>query len=61
MKTELLPDLNWSAPKLVTTRNGEKNLRKAVADDAFWGLWKAEKESLKAAGISVTKSSRTGE
>jgi SWI/SNF-related matrix-associated actin-dependent regulator 1 of chromatin subfamily A len=61
MKTELIPDLNWSAPKRVVTRNGEKNLRKAVADDAFWGLWKAEKESLKAAGISVTKSSRTGE
>lgn len=45
--------LNWSAPKRVPTRNGDRNLRKADATAAFWQVWRAHKEALKAAGISV--------
>lgn len=48
-------DIQWSEPKRVQTRQGERILRTARPDSAFWAAWKADKESVKAAGISVGK------
>lgn len=46
----------WSAPKRVETRNGPRNLRTAPPTDAFGLAWKQNKEALKAAGLSWSKS-----
>lgn len=51
----------WSAPRLVTTRAGERQLRTGAATDAFWTAWRAEKEALKAAGVSCGRDAKTGE
>lgn len=51
--TDLLP-LDWSEPKKVSTRNGERLLRKAAPTETFWALWKAQKAELKAAGYSCS-------
>jgi hypothetical protein len=56
MSNELTIDITnivpWGPAKRVQTRNGERNLRKAPASDAFRALWKTNKDALKAAGIS---------
>jgi SNF2 family DNA or RNA helicase len=46
--------LPWSEPKRVATRAGDRMLRKSPATEAFWALWRANKETLKAAGISCS-------
>lgn len=46
---------SWSDPKRVETRNGPRNLRKAPCTDGFWTAWRSGKETLKAAGVSVSK------
>lgn len=51
----LLP-LNWSDPKRVNTRNGERDLRTAPPNETFWSLWKSQKAELKNNGYSVTMS-----
>lgn len=53
--TETIPIealMPWGPPKQISTRNGERILRKAPADEKFWGIWRGNKEALKAAGIS---------
>jgi len=44
--------LPWSEPKRTSTRNGEKMLRTADPTEAFWQLWRANKQALKDAGLS---------
>ena len=44
----------WSAPKRVSTRNGDRNLRKGPATQEFWAAWRSGKEAMKAAGISCS-------
>lgn len=53
---ELTSLLNWSEPKTVKTRQGERQLQTAEPTPLFWSLWRSSKEELKAAGISVGKS-----
>jgi hypothetical protein len=50
-----LESLNWSAPKVVKTYNGERVVRVAQPTPAFWGAWRSNKEDLKAAGVSCRK------
>jgi len=45
----------WSEPKRVETRQGPRMLRTARPTSDFWGAWKADKASLKAAGVSCGK------
>lgn len=45
----------WSDPKQVDTKNGKRNLRKAIPNSKFWDVWKASKEELKKAGVSCSK------
>jgi hypothetical protein len=46
--------LPWSEPKRVTTKQGDRMLRKARATESFWSIWRnGGKEDLKKAGISV--------
>jgi SWI/SNF-related matrix-associated actin-dependent regulator 1 of chromatin subfamily A len=54
--------LPWSEPKRVNTRNGPRLLRKAAPTDAFWQAWRAAKQELSRAGISVgqDRSNNTG-
>lgn len=52
---EILENLNWSEPKRVRTRFGEKLLRKTEPTDEFWKLWKSNKDRLKTAGYSISK------
>ena len=61
MKVELEKLVEWSKPKRVETRNGPRLLRKAAPTDEFSAAWKANKDALKAAGISWSKDERTGE
>jgi len=53
--------LNWSPAKRVRTAKGEKDLRTAAPTEKFWQLWRSDKASLQAAGISVGKSQQTGQ
>jgi hypothetical protein len=45
--------LPWGAPKTVQTKAGKRYLRSAAPDENFWGLWNADKQALKDAGISL--------
>jgi hypothetical protein len=49
---EIAALLPWSAPKEVKTKLGDRLLRTAPATESFWAIWRANKETLKAAGIS---------
>jgi len=51
---------NWSTTKKVETRNGPRNLRTAYPSQSFWSAWKASKDTLRLAGVSVGKD-RSGE
>ncbi len=53
--TNLNQMLNWSAPKRLMTMRGEKMVSEAAPTQAFWDVWRREKETLKSAGISVKK------
>lgn len=52
--------VKWSEPKRVSTRAGDRNLRTADATSDFWAAWKADKQSLKEAGVSCSKDRKTG-
>ncbi len=52
--------LNWSEPRRVYTKYGYKLLYKSTPDNKFWDIWRANKELLKEAGISVTKNEEDG-
>ena len=60
MEANEQPDLDWSAPKNVTTRRGERVLRTAPPDGHFWAMWRKNKEALRATGYSVSKHRTTG-
>lgn len=51
---------NWSEPKRVSTAKGPRNLRTGPATDFFWNAWRSAKETLKSAGVSVSKDDRSG-
>lgn len=53
--------VKWSAPRRVSTRQGDRNLRTARATEEFWRAWKSSKDQLKAAGVSCSKDRDTGE
>lgn len=42
----------WGEAKKIETRNGPRMLRTAPATEKFWTLWRANKSTLQAAGIS---------
>jgi len=48
-------ELAWSKPKLVRTQRGERVLKKAAPNAAFWAAWRAGKGRLKSAGYSIGK------
>ena len=52
---------NWSAPKELQTKNGPRLLRKAETSEKFWTAWRANKDALKAAGVSCSRDERTGD
>lgn len=56
MNIECLERMQWSEPRKISTRNGERSLRVAAPTPAFWGEWRTSKEELKSAGISCRKS-----
>lgn len=47
--------LNWGEPRNMTTVRGDRVLRVAQPDAAFWGEWKRNKTALQNAGISPRK------
>lgn len=47
--------LNWTPAKRQMTMRGEKLVSQAAPNQAFWAVWREQKETLKAAGISVSK------
>ncbi len=55
MTLELETLLPWSAPATVETKAGTRILRKAKPTESFWSLWRSNKETLKAAGISCSQ------
>jgi len=57
----LLNTLDWSKPKHVNTRYGEKILSKTSPTEEFWQLWRAHKSELKANGYSLSKDGDTWE
>ena len=61
MKVELEKLVQWSAPKRVKTRQGDRMLRTAQVTPEFWDAWKAGKDELKKAGVSVSRDDRSGD
>lgn len=51
----MIPALDWSEPKRINTRYGEKILRTARPDDGFWNAWRQHKDALIQAGYAVRK------
>ena len=47
--------LLWSERKLVSTKLGDRYLRKAAPTEAFWALWRTNRAALKSAGISCSQ------
>ena len=47
--------LQWSDPKIVNTKNGERTLQSAPPTERFWTAWKGNKQALVEKGIQVTK------
>ena len=56
---DLLATVEWSHPIQLNTKRGVRLLRKAPIEDAFWKVYKEDKETFKeqlaAAGISMGK------
>jgi hypothetical protein len=52
---ELLEDLEWSTPRQVKTKHGLRTVMDLVGepDQAFWKLWREDREGLKELGIAV--------
>lgn len=58
--------VEWNPPldqpaKVVNTQFGERLLRTAEPNEAFWVKWKHQRDQLKEKGVSVRKDERTGE
>jgi hypothetical protein len=49
---DLLP---WGKEQQVQTKAGPRMVRKAAPTEGFWSAWRAAKEQLRAAGVSVTQ------
>src|SRR5215210_1265418 len=47
--------LPWSEPSVVATGQGPKMVRKAKPNDAFWELWRTQKEELKSVGVQPSR------
>jgi len=47
--------LDWSTPVRVFTKKGFRNLSKATPTKEFWNIWRENKDTLKEAGISISK------
>lgn len=45
----------WGEPKQIITRVGPKMVKSAVPNEAFWNLWREQKDALKEAGFSLGK------
>ena len=58
--SEIELKMDWSTPKPVSTKKGERLLSTAPMTEEFWVAWKADKDALKRMGISCQKSDRTG-
>ena len=54
MKTEQL-NLIWTAPRLVNTRRGARSLSTATPNEDFWAAYKADKDALREAGITLSR------
>ena len=58
--------VEWKPPLdqpalVVNTQFGERQLRTAVPNEAFWYKWRHQEDSLKEKGVSVRKDEKTGE
>lgn len=51
--------LEWSEPKTVNTKNGERVVRSAVPTKEFSNAWAANKHALKARGYALGKHYKT--
>lgn len=60
-KSDVLKLALWSAPKEVNTKFGPRMASKAAVPAGFWDKWRANKDELKALGLSVTKNPKTDE
>lgn len=45
----------WSDPKEIETRSGLRTIRTAEPTPAFWDCWRADKQAMKDAGLTVAK------
>ena len=52
--------MKWSEPVQVRTKLGMRTLRKTSPTEDFWVAWRAEKEKLKAMGVSCSRSKHNG-
>ena len=52
---------HWSEARRVETKHGPRDLRKAVPSEDFWKAWESDKQTLKDAGVSVSRDRKTGE
>jgi len=52
--------LPWGAVKRIETKNGPRNLQKALPDEKFWEIWRDNKDSLKKAGLACSKDKESG-
>lgn len=48
-------DLEWSQPRLVMTKYGERSVKNASPTPSFWEAWNSKKDELKQSGISLSK------
>lgn len=48
-------NLEWSEPREVSAQGVRKKVRSATPTERFWDLWRVEKETLKKAGVTVSK------
>jgi SWI/SNF-related matrix-associated actin-dependent regulator 1 of chromatin subfamily A len=53
--------LQFSEPKIVMTRMGERTVRNAEPTEAFWQAWRDDKLAVKAAGYSLSKDYHSGQ
>jgi Mimiviridae putative ATP-dependent RNA helicase len=51
----LLEVVEWSLPRKVSTKNGERILREGRPTPEFWQLWRTDKDTIRELGISVGK------
>ena len=47
--------ITLSQARIVMTRQGERSVQDGAPTEAFWAAWRADKETLKRSGYSVSK------